>query len=192
MKRTSSVLLILLLAIAVPAPLLAKGQIVKIAITGADLTVPIEITDFRNLKDVDVNVWAGPGVKINGKEQTEGFIIDWPRGAVVDHPSGLQHYEVEFYAKLDEVRLVYVVFYDFNPSWAKLHLPARKARLCVAVCTHATCDVHACRPSSAEFRVAFGESLVQPAFRQSPPCRSELRLPDPQRISPRTPSVWPC
>jgi hypothetical protein len=71
MKRTSSVLLILLLAIAVPTPLLAKGQIVKIAITGADLMVPIEITDFGKLKDVDVNVWAGPGAKINGKEQTE-------------------------------------------------------------------------------------------------------------------------
>ena len=127
MKRTSSVLLILLLPIAVPTPLLAKGQIVKITITGADLTVPIEITDFGILKDVDVNMWAGPGVKINGKEQTEGFIIDWPRGAAADHPSGLQHYEVEFYAKLDEVRLVYVVFCDFNPSSGQsyIYLPGR-------------------------------------------------------------------
>jgi|HubBroStandDraft_3_1064219.scaffolds.fasta_scaffold43800_2 hypothetical protein len=127
MKRTSSVLLILLLSIAVPTPLLAKGQIVKIAITGADLMVPIEITEFGNLKDVDVNVWAGPGVRINGKVQTEGFIIDWPRGAAADHPSGLQQYEVAFYAKLDEVRLVYVVSYDFSPSFEQgyIYLPGR-------------------------------------------------------------------
>lgn len=127
MKRTSSVLLILLLAIAVPTPLLAKGQIVKIAITGADLMVPIEITDFGNLKDVNVNVWAGPSVRINGEVQTEGFIIDWPRGAAADHPSGLQQYEVAFYAKLDEVRLVYVVSYDSSPSFEQgyIYLPGR-------------------------------------------------------------------
>jgi hypothetical protein len=59
--------------------------------------------------------------------QTEGFIIDWPRGAAADHPSGLQQYEVAFYAKLDEVRLVYVVSYDFSPSFEQgyIYLPGR-------------------------------------------------------------------
>ena len=125
MKRASAI--VLTLAIVVPTSLLAKGQIVKITITGADLTAPIEITDFGNLKDVEVNVWAGPGVTINGKEQTEGFIIDWPHGVAADRPSGLPHYEVAFYAKLDEVRLVYVVSYDFNPSSEQgyIYLPGR-------------------------------------------------------------------
>lgn len=127
MMRPSPVLLTLVFAAAISAPVPAREQIVKITIRGAGLTAPIEITDFGNLRDVDVNVWAGPGVRINGREQTEGFIIDWPRGAAVDRPSGLQHYEVEFYAKLDKVRLVYAVFYDFNPSSDEgyIYLPGR-------------------------------------------------------------------
>ena len=128
MNRASAVLLILVLVIGVPNSLLAKGQIVKITIDGADLKTPIEITDFRNLRDVDVNVWAGPGVKVNGKEQTEGFIIDWPQGAVVNRPSGLEHYEIAFYAKFEEVRPVYVVFYDYNPASKQgyIYLPGNR------------------------------------------------------------------
>jgi hypothetical protein len=79
MKRIIAVVLTTILMAGAPAALFAKAPIVKITITGAYLTAPIEITDFKNL---DVNVWAGPGVRINGKEQTEGFIIDWPLGEV--------------------------------------------------------------------------------------------------------------
>ena len=116
MKRSIAPVLTVLILAAIPASLFAKGEIVRISIRGIDLKTPIEITDLKDLKDVDVNVWAGPGVRVNGKEQTEGFIIDWPRGVVAERPSGLRHYEVSFYAKFEEVRLVYVVFYDYNPS----------------------------------------------------------------------------
>jgi hypothetical protein len=127
MKRTIAVLLATVLMVGIPAALFAKAEIVKITITGADLATPLEITDFGKFRDADVNVWAGPGVKINGQEQTEGFITDWPLGAVADRPSGLHHYEVSFYTKLPEGGLVYVVYYDYDPSSEKgfIYLPGK-------------------------------------------------------------------
>lgn len=97
-------------------PLFAKGPIVRISIRGADLTAPIEITDFSSLKAVDLNVWVGPGVTLNGEAQTEGFIADWRQGAVKDRPAGLQRCEVRFYANLGAVQPAYGVFYDYDPS----------------------------------------------------------------------------
>ena len=76
MKRMISLALTLALTIGTPAALFAKAPIVKITITGPYLTAPLEITDFKNF---DVNVWSGPGVQMNGKEQTEGFIINRTR-----------------------------------------------------------------------------------------------------------------
>jgi hypothetical protein len=64
-------------------------------------------------------------VRVNGVEQTEGFIIDWPRGIVAQAPAGLQHYEVSFYTgcetsesgcRTSEPSLTYVVSYDYDPS----------------------------------------------------------------------------
>jgi hypothetical protein len=104
MKRIVGIVLTTILMAGVPAALSAKAPIVKVTITGAYLTAAIEITDFKNL---DVNVWAGPGVQINGKEQTEGFIIDWPLGKVSEYPAGLHPYEVSFYTELKEGGLVY-------------------------------------------------------------------------------------
>jgi hypothetical protein len=123
MKQKLSVLVVFL-SLVIPARLFAKGDISKITIKGADLKTTIEITDFRNFKDVDVNVWAGPGVKINGKEQTEGFIIDWSQ-RVTERPKGLQRYEVSFYAKMPNEKLVYVVLYEYDPATERgyIYLP---------------------------------------------------------------------
>jgi hypothetical protein len=66
MKQKLAVL-VAFLSLAIPTQLFAKWEISKITIRGADLKTPIEITNFRNLNGVDVNVWAGPGVQINGK-----------------------------------------------------------------------------------------------------------------------------
>ena len=40
---------------------------------------------------------TGPGVRISGVEQTEGFIIDWKNGSVGEPPSRLARYEVRFF-----------------------------------------------------------------------------------------------
>ncbi len=114
------------LSLIIPARSFAKGHTSKITIKGADLKTPIEITDFRNFKDVDINVWAGPGVTVNGKEQTEGFIADWSQ-PVTEPPKGLQRYEVSFYAKFPDERLVYVVLYGYDPATERgyVYLPGR-------------------------------------------------------------------
>jgi hypothetical protein len=68
---------------------------VKITVKGTDLTRPLEITDP---KGGEFAVWAGLGTFVNGVQQTEGFIIDWPKGIVAERPIALQHYEVSFYS----------------------------------------------------------------------------------------------
>jgi hypothetical protein len=127
MNRTIAVLLALALLSGIPALLFAKEPIVKLTIEGAGLKTPIEITDFGNFRNVDLDVWAGPGVVVSGKKQTQGFIIDWARGPVAHRPSGLQHYEVSFYTKLREGGLVYVVYYDYSPSSQQgyIYLPGK-------------------------------------------------------------------
>ena len=77
------------------APLWAKGDMVLIEITGADLKAPLKITDP---KIQEFNIWAGPGASAGGVEDTEGFIINWRAGVVQQLPAGLQHYRVSFYA----------------------------------------------------------------------------------------------
>lgn len=101
----------------IPVSLSAKGDMVRIEIKGANLAMPIEITDPRV---EEFTPWAGPGVTINGIKQTEGFVIDWSHGAIADRPKGLQHYEVTFYAKLHgqpagtKEQRVHVVLYDYD------------------------------------------------------------------------------
>ena len=122
-----------LLMMSIPAPLSAKGATVKITITGAGLAAPIEITD-RKVRDF--SVWAGPGTFRNGIEGTEGFIIQWSKGIVVDRPKGLQHYEVSFYTGCDmrehgcrssKPSLSYVVLYEYDPSVEQgyIYLPGK-------------------------------------------------------------------
>ncbi|MBI3471218.1 MAG: hypothetical protein HY013_07665 [Candidatus Solibacter usitatus] len=129
MKRLLAVAFALLAA----ASLSAKGRTVKITITGADLTAPIESTE-ENLGSFQV--WAGPGVRINQVPQTEGFIIEWSRGVVPHAPAALQRYEVSFYAgcrtgdsgcKETEPRLAYVVSYAYDTSTEEgyVYLPGK-------------------------------------------------------------------
>jgi hypothetical protein len=133
MKHTFALAFMLLTMSIAPASLSAKGDIVKIRIKGTDLAMPIEITDPKIRA---FNVWAGPGVSVNGVEQTEGFIIEWSKGVVAQLPTGLQHYEVSFYERCEigdpkcrngEPTLVYVVSYAYNPSTGQgfVYLPGR-------------------------------------------------------------------
>lgn len=102
--------LLLLLAL-VPVTVCAKAHTSKITIKGTGLTTPIEITDPKVL--ADFRVWAGPGTSSN---EQESLIVNWSQGADAERPSGLQRYEVSFYAKLPEEQLIYVVFYEYDPS----------------------------------------------------------------------------
>lgn len=134
----------LLFSLAVSVPLWAKGNTVLIEVKGEALSTPVRITDA---KIEDFTPWAGPGVNGARVPSAEGFIVDWHAG-VVRQPAGLQHYEVSFYAGCrssrqigqpgpyppndpeclaEKPRLVYVVFYDFDPSLSRgfVYLPGR-------------------------------------------------------------------
>jgi hypothetical protein len=129
-KRLLSVLVPFLL-VAIPAEVFAKADTSKITIKGADLEAPIEITDLKTL--AKFSVWTGPGTSCTGSgcpgtsaKQTESFIVDWSQ-AVAEPASGLQRYEVSFYAKTPNERLIYVVFYEYDPATEHgyIYLPGR-------------------------------------------------------------------
>ena len=114
-KRRLSVLIILLL-LAIPAELFAKAETSKIIIKGIDLSAPIDITDPKTL--ANFSVWTGTGTGCTGDcspPSPESFIVDWSQ-PVAHHPSGLHRYEVSFYAKMPDERLIYVVFYEYDPA----------------------------------------------------------------------------
>lgn len=115
MKRLVSLLFILLVP-AVPAESFAKAETSKIIITGAVLNAPINITDPKTL--ANFGVWTGAGTNCTGncpQPNPESFIVNWSQ-PVADHPRGLHRYQVSFYAKMPEERLIYVVFYEYDPA----------------------------------------------------------------------------
>ncbi len=57
MKVAFAAVLVLLLIVSIPAPVLAKGNTVRIIIKGGHLTAPIEISDPIVL--TKFNVWTG-------------------------------------------------------------------------------------------------------------------------------------
>jgi hypothetical protein len=131
-KRLLSVFVISLLPLlAIPDELFAKAETSEIIIKGADLSAPIEITDPKTLANFDV--WTGTGTGCTTAAGTscappilESFIVDWSH-PMADHPTGLHRYEVLFYAKMPDERLIYVVFYEFDPATEHgyVYLPGR-------------------------------------------------------------------
>ena len=87
MRRTFTATAALLLA---PALLSAKGDTIRIIITGGDLAAPIEITDPAIV--IRYNVWAGAGTSSN---ESHGLNVDWS-GGMVEPPKGLSIYDVAF------------------------------------------------------------------------------------------------
>jgi hypothetical protein len=79
------------------ASLSAKGLPTRITIGGTSLATPIDIKDPAVLARFDI--WAGPGTRSAGVEDSEGFIIDWRSGAVAAPPEALQRYRVSFFVK---------------------------------------------------------------------------------------------
>lgn len=119
----------------------AKGDMVLIEVKGATLPTSIRITDP---KIEAFTPWAGPGVNGSRVPNAEGFIIDWHAGVLSQHGAqqgaqpgrGPRHYEVSFYEGCrtrndwcteKEPRLVYVVFYDYDPASPRgfVYLPGK-------------------------------------------------------------------
>ena len=116
--RAARMACVVLAAVALPALLTAKGRTVKIVVTGGGLAEPVELTGAEVGK---FNVWAGPGVAVNGVPQMKGFIADWEQGAVGERPEGRPVYELSFWVARDNdtPRLAYVVTYYYDSGARK-------------------------------------------------------------------------
>jgi hypothetical protein len=101
----------------------AKGPTVKVTIRGGDLQAPIEITDVARL--APFSVWSGPGVAINGAADLSTSFADWKHRAFPYQTQDLPHFEVYFYVKLPEERLVYAVTYAYDSTTGRgfIHVP---------------------------------------------------------------------
>ena len=112
------------LSLVIPARVFAKADISKITIKGADLKTPIEITGPKTL--ANFNVWTGPGTSGTIPKGADRFVIEWSQGAT-ERPKGVPRYEVSFYEKLPNERLVYVVLYEYDPAaeGGYIYLPGR-------------------------------------------------------------------
>ena len=106
MARLNLRVMICVATLAVAANAWAKGETVKIVISGDGLSSPLEITN----PDIvgQFNIWNGPGVTTVGlggvpdspayldPDRTAGRFIDWPLGIARDLPAGMQRLEVAF------------------------------------------------------------------------------------------------
>jgi hypothetical protein len=110
MRVALAVLLNSLLILSAPAALLAKGKTVKITIKGADLKIPIRISDPKILENFQV--WTGPGTSTDDRQS---LIIDWSQGPVKKPPESFRRYQIAFHTDPHE-QIVYVVYYAFSPS----------------------------------------------------------------------------
>jgi len=100
----------------IPAQVFAKSDLSKITIQGGDLKTPIAITDPKTLATFDI--WSGPGTSgwiSTSRKEADKLVIDWSYG-VAKQPQGLQRYQVSFYAKWPAERVIYVVFYEYDPA----------------------------------------------------------------------------
>ena len=113
MPRTIAFVLALLVTLGA-STLTAKGVTTRVRITGGTLAAPVDLTEPGVVAIADV--WSGPGTFVNGVEATDGFIVDWASGAVIELPATGQSFDVSFYvadpngaASRQQERLAYVV-----------------------------------------------------------------------------------
>lgn len=113
------------LSLTLAEALWAKSETARVTISGNDLSQPIEITDGSTLKTF--NLYNGPGSSINDVPDLHTGIGIWFQGIVADPPKGLHQYEVLFYGRLPDKKVMYAVTYQYDPSTQKgyIYLPGR-------------------------------------------------------------------
>jgi hypothetical protein len=133
-------LLMIAFVIGVSSQLSAIGPTTRITIEGGNLPSPIVITDFAITNQF--MVWAGAGTYSRSPQTglqvgSQGFMIDWQAGPILERPSGLLRYKVSFYSlsreRGNETRaagiehLSYTVFYEYDPTTDRgfVYLPGK-------------------------------------------------------------------
>jgi hypothetical protein len=92
-----------------PVGMFAKGDTVRITITGGDLGAPIDITDPVIVHQY--NVWAGRGTSSG---EPHSVNIDWTQG-MAEPPKGVPVYEVSFVTTRSNPG-TYVVRFVIDPA----------------------------------------------------------------------------
>lgn len=119
MQRSMIRLIVILASLFVVLSASGKARTVMIRITGAEIAESLEITD----PDIVGRffVYTGPGVRVNGqqvhleKEGQPGAFIDWRKGTV-EHPSGLNQFEIGFFCESRGELLCYRATYEYDPA----------------------------------------------------------------------------
>lgn len=109
MRGTFVVFCVIAASLVLPAIVSAKGDTVRITITGRDLAAPVVIVDTAVA--ARFHVWSGPGTSSN---EAQGLNVDWS-GGVADPPKDIELYEVSFVTTRRD-RGTYVVRYGRDPS----------------------------------------------------------------------------
>jgi hypothetical protein len=114
MRSATFLAVILLVHLDVPA--FAKGPTARITIEGGALSAPVVMTDSHVLSAF--RVWEGPGTSSYGnpESQISSFIVNWSRGATAAPAHEIPRYKVSFWADEGREKLVYVVYYEFDPA----------------------------------------------------------------------------
>jgi hypothetical protein len=120
MRLAFAALTIIAVLAIVPAPVFAKGDTVRITITGGDLGAPIEITDPAIVRQY--NVWAGRGTSSN---EPHSVNIDWTQG-IAEPPKRVPVYEVSFVTTRSNPG-TYLVRYAIDPATKRgyVYLPGK-------------------------------------------------------------------
>ncbi len=100
MRSPRLLILVLLIVTAIPKSLGAKGRTLSITIATPEQVQPIRIKDPAVAQ---FHIWEGPGVTINGGQQTAGFIVVWGKGIAERRPNGLRRYQVSFYINTQSI-----------------------------------------------------------------------------------------
>ena len=120
-QRTRRLTIAAVLGLTFAVVLFAKGETIRITITGGGLTTPIEITGANVVQRF--RVWSGPGTSSN---EAIWLNVDSSPGAARP-PQGLPEYEVSF-VTTSEHPGAYRVRYVFDPGANRgyVYIPGKK------------------------------------------------------------------
>jgi hypothetical protein len=112
----------LLIATTAPLVAFAKGELVRIEVTGPKLSAPLVVADSKVLREFFI--WSGPNSgprhAIGSPQSADSpSLIDWQEGIKEQVPKGMTVYDVSFFHVFrnqpPEGRLTYAVKYAYDP-----------------------------------------------------------------------------
>jgi hypothetical protein len=118
MRGTLPVLRAIAALLLVALSVFAKGEMVRISISGGDVSAPIDITAPDALARFHPGHGPGNFEIVNGHRiprfKPQSFIVDWSSGTVKP-PQGLKVHQISFTMKFPDCTRSYIVHYATDP-----------------------------------------------------------------------------